>query len=795
MEREALTERESPASTGVVRIRLRELALQGALQIALIALMFPGVFLRGEVAIPGRLIYDTQIAWQDERPQGLESDPNVLTFDAISAFHLQYKMVQDSFEAGEWPFWNPFMYAGMPLLANFQSTVFYPPRLLHSLLDIATATTLYVLLKLWLCGLTAYVSGRMLGLGTGASRFFSVAWMFSGYNLIWTYWPLPDVSAWVPLLFVAAEFIAIAQYRRGFFLMAFAATLFLLAGHPESAFAFGIGVGQYFLLRVLWEHRLGRNTWKAIAVAGGAWALALAVCAAQLAPFVEYLVNSSTFYDRAIMEGQEKGYPAGVLPVMLVPRFYGVHTADNFWGVYNYNFLCMAYGGVSVWVAATMLCARAYRGRLEISRIVSVLVPGLVGLALAFDAPPFEAINALPLFSSMWYFYHMSIAMFALALLAGVSVERWFCRARHFRELLHPLPLLLILAAIPAYAYFFNATLMKMMKVAEYTTTQCFYATCIAGVALLVFALSCFITRPRALAFALTALVAADLLFAVRDMYTPTPRSALFPETELTRALRAEGPLTRFEVLVATGITPGLLSIYELEEWEGYDGMYPARIWSLLSGLKKDAWIAMEPAFAVTHYLHDPRMKDPPIPIDEPGRLEYVRRMDSTDLYRNPKAFNRAFLVGALQTTRDLDEMLAVMKSEDFDPAKVALTDSVHGETRRLSDRDNLGSAEVTRRTFTHVKVEVKAEDACVLCLSEAYYPGWDVRINGEEGEIIPVYHAFRGVILPKAGEYRVEFSYFPRSFIVGLSISVITMVFSCGWAFFILWRGTRARA
>ncbi|MCC6490742.1 MAG: YfhO family protein, partial [Candidatus Hydrogenedentes bacterium] len=455
---------------------------------------------------------------------------------------------------------------------------------------------------------------------------------------------------------------------------------------------------------------------------------------------------------------------------------------------------CMVYGGVSVWVAAAMLCARAYRGRREVCRIVSMLVPGLVGLGLAFDAPPFDAVNSLPLFSSMWYFYHSSIAMFALAFLAAFSVERWFCRARHFRELLRPLPLLLRLVAILAYAYLFNATLMKMMKVAEYTATQCFYAACIAGAALLVFLLSCWVRRPRTLAFALTVLVAADLLFAIRDMYTPTPRSALFPETELTRALRAEGPLTRFEVLVATGITPGLLSIYELEEWEGYDGMYPARIWSLLSGLKKDAWISMEPVFGVTHYLHDPRMEDPPIPIDEPGRLEYVTRVDHTDLYRNPKAFKRAFLVGALQTTNDLDEMLAIMKREEFDPSKVALTDSKHGESRRLSERSNLGSADVTRRTFTRVTVEVKAEDACVLCLSEAYYPGWEVRSNGAQGEIIPVYHAFRGVILPKAGEYRVEFSYFPRSFIVGLAISVVAMILSCLYAFVLLSRNRCVR-
>ena len=166
--------------------------------------------------------------------------------DVVTAFHPYYTVTKEAISKGEWPLWNIYELAGMPLLANCQTAAFYPPRLLHCFLNVDVATTIYILLKLWLCGMAAFWCARTLALTLPASRFFSVAWMLASYNVIWCNWSLPDVSVWLPVLFAATELILEAQYRRGFLLTAIGGALILLAGHPETAFAMSLGLGRVF---------------------------------------------------------------------------------------------------------------------------------------------------------------------------------------------------------------------------------------------------------------------------------------------------------------------------------------------------------------------------------------------------------------------------------------------------------------------------------------------------------------------------------------------------------------------
>jgi uncharacterized membrane protein YfhO len=71
--------------------------------------------------------------------------------------------------------------------------------------------------------------------------------------------------------------------------------------------------------------------------------------------------------------------------------------------------------------------------------------------------------------------------------------------------------------------------------------------------------------------------------------------------------------------------------------------------------------------------------------------------------------------------------------------------------------------------------VEVDARAPCILVLSDAYYPGWKAKIDGETTEIFPAYYAFRGVLVP-AGKHTVEYIYFPLSLKIGLLISAAAL-------------------
>jgi uncharacterized membrane protein YfhO len=63
-----------------------------------------------------------------------------------------------------------------------------------------------------------------------------------------------------------------------------------------------------------------------------------------------------------------------------------------------------------------------------------------------------------------------------------------------------------------------------------------------------------------------------------------------------------------------------------------------------------------------------------------------------------------------------------------------------------------------------------------LLVLSDFYYPGWKVRVNGKEEDIIKVFGVLRGVPV-KSGKSEVLFTYRPMSFYAGTGISSATVV------------------
>lgn len=766
------------------RVAIREIAIQGTILLVLLAFIFPGTFFRGEMISPGALLYDSP-PWRDYAPEGCAPVANRLAGDALSQFHLWFVLVRQSIDAGEWPLWNPTQLGGMPLLANVQSTPFYPPRLLHAFLDLHFATTLYVLLKMWLCGATAYLCARGLRLNVWAARFFSVAWMLSSYNQTWCYWPIPDGAAWFPVLFLGVEWLLDERYRRGLFTTALGGSLLLLAGHPETAFALGAGLGVYFFLRLAWERRRGRLLWMPVGVVCAAWTLALLTCAAVLVPFAEYLPNSLTFGSHELTGRTEYSYPLSSIATFWVPRFHGMTYLGNYRGFWNSNFGVMAYSGIAVWLALTLILGLPKLERRHRTRILCLLSAAALSLLMAFDIPALNAIKALPVLRSMWHFYFISFPVFAVPLAAAIALNLWFQQPRTLRGLAKPAVAVFALLMIPAVFYLIERPSMESAT-AHYVQRQLLLAGVwvLAGSAVIAVGTSW--RRTKLAAALLTLILAADLLIAMRGIHPTVPRAALYPKTALTDYLVAMEQPTRLSTYTAglpDELKNGVLEAYGLEQLWGYDGIYPSRMFTFLEQAHSRAWDSLEPLCAVSHYLFPAALSEPHEATDN---YDYLGTFDEIAVYRNRRAFARAYLVGRLMSVPDTESLFDTLCAPGFDPSQCALTESPPPGPLPSTQGNDLGTARVIRRTFTHVAIDVDAVRPCVLVLADAYYPGWHARIDETRAEVFPVYHAFRAIIVPQ-GKHTVEYSFSPLSFRLGLLLSTVSLAASSLVALYVL--------
>ncbi|HOF40589.1 MAG TPA: YfhO family protein [Candidatus Hydrogenedentes bacterium] len=748
-------------------ISLREAAGQAVLLAALLVAAFPGVFFRGEMISPADIAFQ-QPPWAAYAPADWKGPSNPLMADALTLFRPWYTTTRASVRAGAWPLWNPYEFAGIPLLANYQSAVFYPPRLLHVFLDVDVATTLCILLKLWLAGVAAYLCARTMRLQRPAAVFCSIGWMFSGYNLIWCNWSLPDLSPWLAILVLGSELLFQRRYQRGFFSIALGATLLLLAGHPVSAFTMTLGLGVYFVVRLSLDVRRGQAVLAPLGAWTGAWVLALLVCAALLLPFFEYLGNQYQGHDLAAF-GAERGLPLSACAAFWVPRFFGTAADGNYWGELDSNRYSMIYPGVAVWLCAAM-ALYAWRARRSAgATAIALTAAAAFGIALAFEAYPFSILHGLPFFDAIKRSYHVCFAVFALPVLGAIGLDTWLRETRR-SILLSPILLALAACVVVASVWQFNGGLIRMRELTAYLTVQTGLAAgfAVAGLALL--ASGALFQRKHLFGYALAALLAIDLLLAHRGLNPTIDRGHLMPETALTRYVQEHGLAERVGTAEG-GVPGGLMAAYGIEEWLGEDGMYPERMLRFLKALGPDLWDTMEPACAIDCYLKHPAFTDA-FPEKIMKRLQYRETLDGLEVYANEAAFPRAYLAPDVRVCPDRETMYSLMADPGFDPARTALLEAPLATPLPGTGQ---GTATVASHGFTEVVVETEADDAALLILADAYYPGWTATVNGTPAAIVPVYSVFRGVAVPE-GRAEVRFTYFPATFRVGLACSVLSL-------------------
>ncbi len=759
-------------------LTLREFLLHSVLLLVAVAILFPATFLHGEHITPAGLLFDRQ-PWAHYAPSGYQVPPNDLPFEALTTFYYWYGLSKQALDGGEWPLWNPQQFCGVPLMANFQSAVFYPLRLLHAVFDVHFATTLYMLLRVWLCGATAYIAARGIGLGIAASRFMSLGWMLCMLNMVWLYWPVPDVCAWAPLLLLGVERALQGRYRQSFFTIALSGTLILIAGHPESALMFGMGIGAYFLLRLLLERRTGRSLVLPLVVVGGAWIPALLLCAVQLIPFGEYVINSYTFTHRSEAADVVQKLLFRGLVAFWVPRFFGSNADGNFWGLYddasvrvrdeiiiNTNHVSYLYVGMVAWIAIVAAVCRTRSDRLVRHRVVAVLVPGTLGLFLATEHPLLGFVHDWPVFSVIIRTYYALFPILGLVFLAALGVDELSKGAITASQRRALIVGALMIVVVVAGTYAVERSSIIEAGVQAYVWRETAIAILFVFLALGVFVFGCYANYRRVACAVLALLLTCDLLYAARGLRPTARYEDILPRTALFDRLHETMGDGRV-VLLTARIPAGVSQMYGFEITGGYDAILPSRVQEFLENTRTYMG-TIEPIMGATLYVFAGAPFDP-----VPARFDVVDTVDGFTIYRNRNTLPRAFLVGSVESVPDMNAVFERMAEPGFDPSRLVVTSEpvpAFGD----EGQDNVGEARVTERRLNSTRIDVRAERRCMLVLSDAYYPGWRVYLDGAPSTILPVYHAFRGVVVPE-GEHEIVFEYDPPSFRWGLLISALT--------------------
>ena len=748
--------------------------------------------------------------------------------DLAALLYPTYHFAAQSLKSGIFPLWNPYLWGGAPFAADIQSGLFYPVNLIYFRL---APEVLYrglmglAVFHFWLAGLGMFLYLRRFLAGSSILPPLggALAFMFSDYFIVhFGNLNLVAQAAWLPLIFLFYH-RSLAERRLGpavwaGLCLAMAAT----AGHAQPLMLIGLGLGWDLLVELglafadVWATQDAHSGRKGLVVGQwlrAAWpplstlvvmlGIGLGVAAIALVPAYE-MTRHTLRADYSYAQASAYSLAPAQLAGLLVPSFFGRDPA-TYWGAWDR--VEVGYVGVLTLLLAALALlvprrvARPWRSQIGPEERASGFAVGgtyryasLAAFGLLLAMGGYAALHGwlyalVPGLGSMRAPARAVFLMdFALAALAGLGLDilmhdQGKSVRRALRRLLRASAWVIAALALVAIPLAFYAIITSQDKdPAIFRRVSAATSGLVFFTALLVACVGLFYLRQRgrlrpvlvgALAVGLLFFDLASLGSSVDVGYDDPTRN--FDHPGILGFLQADPGVYRIDSRtdvwhVWQPNTPllgrifdvgGLTNPLTLADYDRYWRSIPSRSSRLYDFLNAKYVIAA---------------KD--VELDWQKFVPVYDAEPALNVYLNREAMPRALVVHQARVAADHPSALAAIQEPDFDPAREAVIEG--GEPL---DVVPAGAATIQVDAFgpNEIWLRVDTPAEAYMVLSEVWYPGWQARVDGVEAPVLRANYAFRAVRLGP-GQHRVQLTFAPSWWRLGLTISGVTLLVLVGW-------------
>jgi hypothetical protein len=786
---------------------------------------YPIVFLGKSFISPNlgtALLYDSAVAlpgYQDTRV----SDVKGSDIGAIIWSHVPLSMMQrDALLHGELPLWNRYNSTGTPLLGQGQSMVGDPLTFLVALADGASwAWDLKYLMSKWLfaagLALCVFVVTRNLG----AASLIAASAPFIGFFLYRVNHPANFSVSYAPWVLLCWLHISQAQEKRRAYLwilwLLVANAVLLNSGTVKEAYMLLLTLNLTGFICLL----IGADEWKSKLNKIGflIWAGILFIL--LLAPvwlnFLDSLSKAYTSYNARSAFQIQPGLLLGVFDEL----FFRPLTVGE--RVFNPSANCFILAGCLYFFATLRI---QLDRRLAAGLALGTILP----MALVFGVISPKWIGNMPFLGNVAHIDNsFSCGLIIIwCILAGVGFDTAAARLRTKdagKDLV--VSLLLLLAIVASYIGFGQAahratfgpgTTFSGISAGQPLPLSGFvwWSLLFIIVALLGFGLLAWRsiknqrTSPAAGILMVLSFLVLHWRFAQHhravgfDTYTfePTVRVDLHAPSLAIDIMRSA---QRVEPSRGIGLDgnffPGWSGVYDLEGVSGPDalinpryrelcGVAPIdRIWDWRIFLNREGVARARPFLDMLNVRYYFATRNDPVVAPN---VKLVRKAD-LDVYESTSCWPRAFFTDRVGRVESAQELIQKISTGDGRPfATIHGKDVVHSGLADISgDLTARKVAPATRYELTPntTSFEIRASGKGVAVLTEAWSPrDFRAEINGRAAPVVRINHAFKGVVIPGSGDYRVKISYVPEQYRLSMALGLSGLFLAAATVFFV-WR------
>ena len=727
------------------------------------------------------------------------------------------------------PLWNPYLGMGSPLIANYQSALFYPPNWLSGLLYALGGTPLLVRGISFLVVFHIIIAGMGVVFVTRALRFnqFSqavcgVSFALSGYLIARAgFLSINAAIAWFPWILYAAMKLSERRNYSNVFILGVVVGLQLLAGHAQTSFYTLIYTSVWFVYFVLNTNDFDylnnslssniiervRNLLGFLARPIGLFILAIFIgiglSSIQLFPTAEYLLQSQ----RSAAVGYEYAMTYSFWPWrflgFIAPDLFGNPATGDYWGYANY-WEDAIYFGLIPFIFSILVVIRTIfkkgnylnsqnvgikpikdRKSFRLFLIFTVFI--VFVLALGKNTPIFPWLyRHIPTFNMFQAPTRISfLAIFALLLLSGIGIEEWrrpINRALYWTRLGTMGAFAIMLGSWVAWLVFdeIHPTFVKAMGLAGIWALSAGILALIAPQSEDTVSFGKWTPWHIAVIF----VISIDLISAGWglnpgvniDFYKGVPATALQVKKMLNGGRLYFPPKEENTIKYNRFFTFDTFS--PAEDWEKMRLTLLANqnmFYEIPEVNNYDPIIQARYDFWMTHMIE--------LPLYLQERLldlmnvSVVERIDENQLigveFSNRKgAYQYITWVPCSIYVNKPNEAWKTLTSEKFDPQMYLI---VEAEPPTEEEACLFSGEEPKLETIidspNHIEVIIDAKHNGWLFISDAWYPGWRVYIDNKRSELYRANYLFRGVKI-ETGKHTLKMVYRPLSFYIGATIS-----------------------
>jgi len=757
----------------------------------------------------------------------------------------------ESIRAGQLPLWNPYVGMGAPLLANYQSAIFYPLNWFPNLLSLVGGVswfvwgqTLVVAFHLIWAGLGMAILSRRLGLHGLGQTVSGLAFCLSGYLVSRAgFFSINAAVAWLPWILYyclpnAGENLPELIFKKQTLKLILVLFLQILAGHAQTlwySLSFAFIWTTFFAIEMSYSHNIfvenGRNYRNLInriqdvifhlSRLTFAVVLAFLLASIQVIPTIEYLANSQRALSVDLNTVMTYSFWPWRLLTLIEPNIFGSPVEGNYWGYGNY-WEDALYFGILPFVAflgcflqkkkVKIDVIKDHKGRPKQRLFNFLLIMIIISLLIAWGkhAPLFPFLyRYIPTFNMFQAPTRISIwAELSFALIAGFGIEAWrrpthkglywsrLATAGAFAIALGAGLTWVLLGSVPST--FISATTKAGILGGGVGLLYLFAPVNCSGLTLEVTQKNKIYRMNSLWGKIVIGFVMLDLLWFGWGL-NPGEKTELF------------NPNWRANSKIRNMLDVGRVYLPPTDEYElmysrfmRFDTFRAVKDWSTLRS-------ALLPNVNILDHIRSVNNYDPIVPS---RYAIWMDRLSSEGNTYNNIYYERLLNLSGIRivekvvsSNEKMESFLWVQNNNRFrwvpcaifvensDAAIDYLTQknidvntNVVIETTKVSNNPEC-NPELASIKYENVQIDlisdqpnilhliVNAPRSGLLVISDTWYPGWQVSVNGLSKEILHGNYLFRAILL-EPGKNDVIFSYFPKSFLYGCFISLLGTFF-----------------